>query len=156
MKVIFLDFDGVVVLPDGAFSRSSIRLLNQVCLQTGANIVFSTSWKLAHDAKQLKVILLKQGLDKSILVLGSTPEVRIEAPDDPAWDCRRGKEISAWLEANPVESYVVLDDDIEQCHPHGLRCVKTETILTEAHCAEALRILSVELVENNHYAGVPV
>lgn len=56
----------------------------------------------------------------------------------------RGREIDAWLEANPCRRYVILDDLPPEAfpgHEHWLVQTDMEEGLQEEHCRKALRIL---------------
>jgi len=115
MKVIFLDFDGV--LNSEKYVRNSseygvvidptrMRLLKQIIDETGANIVLSTSWREHWETnsfecndtgKQINAIFDEYGLKIS----DKTPKLHL----------RREQEIQEWLNEHPeVENYVVLDD----------------------------------------------
>lgn len=115
MKVIFLDIDGVMVtgkvmhsftgvFPD--FSQTCVACLNDLTRRTGAKLVISSTWRWAHP-KYLDLIqfLKDQGVEAE--VVGMTP--RVTAIGSLAES--RGFEISSWLEDNPVDSFVILDDD---------------------------------------------
>lgn len=125
MKVVFLDFDGVInrmeldsnghlvtkYPADGIVNNEqAIRFLNALCKMVDAKIVVSSSWK---DCCDTKAVLYNSGLDHNIEVLGSTPKMD-----------KRSEEIKAYLDTHPeIESYVVLDDDavdidyLVRCNP---------------------------------------
>lgn len=120
MRVIFLDFDGVVVclpkvsdrLKSGKSVRSAnpeaVSHLNHLVELTGAKIVISSTWRKHHDIDMLRGTLQRAGF---------TGEVISVTPDKhdygyPEW--QRGHEIDLWLRLHPkVDSYVVLDDDYD-------------------------------------------
>ena len=141
MKVIFLDFDGVVVLPDQSFSIMAISRLNTIALRTGAVICFSTSWRYSHDTAELRDMLRANGLANSIPVIGSVPD--LSAQHGSLWvGAVRGSEISSWLKDHPeVESYVILDDCAEICEPLGDRLVETTLEIEERNVKQAIEIL---------------
>lgn len=112
MKVIFLDFDGVVCcLPvewdhtsEGhlvhSLNHPAVARLNEIVARTGAYIVVSSTWRLRQPIEHLRGYLRRAGFVGT--VIGVTPHLGTE----------RGYEISRWLEDHhEVESYVVLDDD---------------------------------------------
>lgn len=108
MKVVFLDFDGVLnseryVRNCGEYGvvidPSRMQLLKQIIEATGAKIVLSTSWR-EHWTKtgtQINDIFEAYELE----IFDKTPKL----------GGRREKEIEAWLNEFPnVENFVVLDD----------------------------------------------
>jgi hypothetical protein len=110
MRIVFLDFDGVLIPMDGTtISRkpapSCISALNAITEQTGAQIVVSSSWRNVASIDKLRALLKRWGVKAS--VIGVTPSIH-------GRDISRGQEIAAWLKANRdgVE-FVILDDDSE-------------------------------------------
>lgn len=116
MKVIFLDFDGV--LNSEASFRMEVRRKNsrvsdslstvacsnlQYILDQDSDIriVISSTWRKIHTLMELKNILDSYGVKANII--GKTPV---------SFSGHRGREITSWLEDNPqVTKFVVLDDD---------------------------------------------
>lgn len=129
MKIVFLDFDGVLNSRNyirahghGALiDPSRMVLLKQIIDATGAQIVLSTSWKAHWDAdpglcdhtgKQINRIFSQFGLS----ILSKTPSL----------PTRREREIIAWLDAHPeVSDFVVLDDELLDNRQLRGRFVKT-------------------------------
>ena len=117
MKVIFLDFDGV--LNSEASFRHEIRRKNSRVSDTlsvvacsnlqyileqdsAVKIVISSSWRNMHSLQQLRDILSAYGITGTA-VIGKTPSVL---------SGDRGHEINLWLADNPnVTKFVVIDDD---------------------------------------------
>ena len=115
MKVIFLDFDGVLNSAkspvdsgtDGLVIESGkMELLKQIVDATGAEIVLSTSWREYWSADPGKCgstgARIRQIFDAhGLRILDKTPVLHT----------RREQEIVSWLEAHPeVREFVVLDD----------------------------------------------
>ena len=112
LKVIFLDFDGVlnshqffaqrgreVCGDDDALDAAAVARLNEIIERTGAKVVISSSWRIEHSLERIVEILGAHGFAGE--VVGMTPVL----------SGSRGREISAWLSENRgVKSYVVLDD----------------------------------------------
>ena len=115
MKVLFLDFDGVLnseryVRSCGEYGviidPSRMLLLRQIIDSTSAKIVLSTSWREHWDkdeslcdgaGKQINEIFKAYGLE----IFDKTPKTGKD----------REKEIEEWLFSNPgVEAFAVLDD----------------------------------------------
>lgn len=131
MKVVFLDIDGVVnTLYIGKNLKSkyfteydrrvgneqAVRWLSKLCLDTGAVIVISSTWRHA-GIDVCRECLYNSGLDTEITIYDTTPNVFGS----------RGTEIKTWLDVHPeVTDFVILDDDTDmdeligrlvQCNP---------------------------------------
>lgn len=159
MKIVFLDFDGVLNSYrymhewKEAGRKGSVGLdpkavvhLNKICAE--AFVVISSSWRYGHGIGELKDFLNEAGFIGS--VRGVTP-MSHEIPglklSQILHGQTRGVEIDAWLRTGGIEfdvdSFVILDDDSDT-EPHRDRHIKTEFAdgLTEHHVAPALEILA--------------
>ena len=108
MKVLFLDFDGVLNSyaylrrcgePGLCLDPDRLALLRQIIDATGAKIVLTTSWRehwSPEEPGEIGCIFGGYGLT----VFDKTPILREG----------REREIQAWLAEHPAENYVVLDD----------------------------------------------
>ena len=116
MKVLFLDFDGVLnseswykyedrrkVKGGATLSPLACSNLQYILDQdAGIKLVISSTWRKNNNLAGLRNILTAYGVNGS-KVLGVTPSV---ISGD------RAQEINLWLEANPnVTKFVILDDD---------------------------------------------
>lgn len=118
MKVIFLDFDGVLNSYSWWMRRSvgyarwsrvlrefdplAVAQLNRITARTGASIVASSSWR--DTGRRL---LRRAGV--TARVIGCTPELPHGRPSH--FPNERPLEILAWLNAHPgVASFLILDD----------------------------------------------
>lgn len=152
MKVIFLDFDGVLNSQqhiqdvwkhprgsegfddDGAMlSAPLVRRVQKICTATGAAVVLSTSWRIADKFEQLVDWLRER--DLSAPVIGKTPR-----------SCAgyRGEEIRQWLNDNPgVDAFVILDDGSDM-EPFADRLIQTdfEVGIEDRHVDRAIAMLS--------------
>lgn len=163
MKVIFLDFDGVLN-SQGSFLYENNRrkkhkeqgvkgpvneTLCNVCTANfqcvldqypEAKIVLSTTWRTLFSIDWLKEKLASYHIDSS-RVIDKTPQDRLSGD--------RGREIQWWLKNHPeVTHYVVIDDNdwgISPIHGEG-RFVHTtrEGGMTIAHAKELILKLSKE------------
>ena len=113
MKVIFLDIDGVLN-SDEYFDKiegqdihgieedidvETIKLLRKAVEETGAKVVFSSTWRYRKRAEELKQLMLEYG----VIVDSSTPYL----------ENVRGEEIKQWLKEHPgTEDFVLLDDEV--------------------------------------------
>lgn len=138
MKILFLDFDGVIntqsedgyilTLPlldyDGEYTSITrwnpdcikpFLELCKLCSNKGYKIVISSTWRLAGGAKEFNnyfrtyfPIPFRHDI-KEDLVIGTTPRRA---------DGKRGLEIKEWLDNHKVEDYIVVDDDIWDIMPY--------------------------------------
>lgn len=121
MKVVFLDFDGVINIPmwdikgeiyrynspsDGKVNDfQAICWLNQLCIKSNANIVLTTSWRNTRTQEFLAKLLYDSGLNPKIKVIGKTPRIDLSSTD------KRSFEIFQYLEDNvEIKKFVILDD----------------------------------------------
>lgn len=116
MKIIFLDFDGVILTlrtcvahdkPGWSSAPPDPVLVNVIkrCCDSGVRICVSSSWRDAED--QCKAKLEECGLINYLHADWKTPELRGK---EATWD--RRLEIDDWLKRHPeVKDYRILDDD---------------------------------------------
>ena len=129
MKVIFLDFDGVMntiyyehILskegklnsdPFGAiFDPECVKNLGFIIEKTGADIVVSSSWKYLMTYKDFLDMWEARNLPGFVTDVTPTPKIRRN----------RGDEIDAWLNECQEEcQYVIIDDlDARNFNEHQL------------------------------------
>lgn len=150
IKLIALDMDGVVnsemwyrsvvrgaKFPDEHVDPACVERINRIMRETGAKVVFSSSWRVGRDAKNVQEMLNSLGFD--VEVQGVTPIL---------WDKTRGEEIHTWLQAfkaeiDPDVSMVILDDDNDM-EPLMNLLVQTSRItgITDENADEAIRRLN--------------
>ena len=118
MKVIFLDYDGVVNTPiwnekgkcgynfpnDGKVNNyQAIMWVNELCKKTSAKIVVSSTWRYCCEDVSYQDCLYNAGLNKDIEMIGCT---------DWLGNTTRTEEIETYLESHKeIEKYVILDDE---------------------------------------------
>ncbi len=162
MKLVFLDFDGVLNSRAYMIQRSeqgckagvlgidpaAVTHLNRLVRAASAEVVVSSTWRHNRDREQLQGVLNEAGFVGS--VRGRTPRWLHKTPGGIYAAGTRGDEIQAWLDAAPdygvdVESFVIIDDDSDMAHLAS-RLVKTafETGLTDADVDRALGVLTEE------------
>lgn len=153
MKVLFLDFDGV--LSHGAwlhsirrpgrisvdfnryFDPAAIERVNVVLELTGASVVVSSSWRTGRPLSALREWLGGQGFKGKIV--GGTPNIG-----------DRGEEIRRWLGSctKPIEQYAVVDDeDVNVPRKHFVR-TDYASGLQDAHAVQLLDILDRTLPDH--------
>ena len=152
MKLVFLDFDGVLnsteyMLSDRPTARErggvmgldplAVARLNRLIKATSAEVVVTSVVRHRKRRTELCDILNERGFVGT--VRGMTPWLNL--------DHGRGLEIQAWLDESarrlgPIE-FVILDDDTDMHHLLP-RLVKTsfETGLTDADVDQAILMLT--------------
>ncbi len=145
MRVVFLDFDGVlnshaffasleghVVDSDDMLDQAAVARINVICARTGANVVVSSTWRILHSKDALSRVLLRHGFTGR--VVGVTP---VDGQ-------KRGRQIAQWLAetTEPVESFAILDDDSDM-EPLMDRLVKTQFAdgIQDKHVEHAVAML---------------
>lgn len=166
MKVIFLDVDGVlnsmayfeelkksgkILHSDEGYNDISefhLQMLAKIVEKTGAKVVLCSTWRVLQEPDKPELYTMYKYLEEElgrykIEIVDSTPIERMNRP----------KEIKTWLEKNPIESFVILDDDFSPKHyqEFGLEehlvqtryfCWKvSEGGLQQEHVDKAIKIL---------------
>ncbi len=147
-RIVFLDFDGVLnsralvdraevplvlglhVLDEGAVAR-----VERLCVEAGAQIVVTSTWRLSFDRPALHELLRAKGL-ATTPVLDCTPLIPHKRG--------RGQEIQRWLDsAPPLDGVVILDDEPDMLHlAPWLVQSSFETGLLETHLDAAREVLA--------------
>jgi hypothetical protein len=138
MKIIFLDFDGVLApygnrYEAGKFSKSCVENFNKILkFHPEAKIVVSSSWR-RHGVKYVKDMLDANGIDSS-KVRGITPEEK-----GPT----REHHIKEYLSAHTdIDEFVIIDDDHMDILKKNSVRPNQHIGLTEADSKNAIDILS--------------
>lgn len=159
--IVFLDFDGVLNhldwmrgkgRPHPPFDPACVRRLAQICEQTGARIVVSSSWRAMGAAPPLerlawlRGLLTGAGLGARGEVIGMTPDLS-ERPGGGVWrTVERHEEIRAWLAANEADAFVILDDDNDAAiEGHFVQTSFENGGLLDEHVGAAIKILRGEV-----------
>lgn len=112
MKVIFLDFDGVINNWNcsNLIDAHSVDILKLIQKKTGAQIVATTSNKYSFQ-RASAIPYEKTKYYKYVIELERFG-VKIDAITSYSEDENREQEINAYLEVHPdIEQFVILDDD---------------------------------------------
>lgn len=139
-RIVFLDIDGVLFdMSENDFYPNAIALLDRLCLEVGAKIVISSSWRIMYGLEDTIKRLNTAGLKTEII--DATPyeqewhrNILITKP--------RGEEILQWIMENPpVHRYVILDD--KKIKGHDGNFVQTDEFigLTEKDINKSLEVL---------------
>ena len=130
LKIVFLDFDGVLLPDSQAFDQSQqgltvhnyletvifdpkcVSQVNHIIAQTQAQIVLSTSWARGHTFSQLCACLTRNHIDCSHIYEYEDPSLGDwRTPRTMSSD--RAREILLWLEDHPfVKQWCALDDQL--------------------------------------------
>lgn len=152
MKVIFLDFDGVITNLESKFNLDSekMKMVKQICDVTGAKIVISSSWRYRTVEKTVEYITTI-GAFRPIpflmpeLVVGVTPRFYFKDDEDNPIQIPRGLEISHYIKTHKdIENYVILDDDSDMLLWQKDNFIQTDTYegITEKDVKRAIEILN--------------
>ena len=153
MRIVFLDFDGVLnsrALAERAAApntpgpalvdEQAVARVERLCVEGDAGIVVSSSWRLCFELPALEAMLRAKGL-ATAPVLGLTPMIPFKRG--------RGQEIQRWLDAlplargGPVDGLVILDDQPDMLHlMPWLVQSSFETGLTDADVVAARSVLA--------------
>ena len=152
VKIIFLDFDGVLNTAEfldklepvpyathlGAklLSREldpvRVQCINDIVELTGAKVVVTSAWRVGSTLQWLEQVLRHAGFVGE--VVGKTQRF---------YGRPRSEEIQDWLEfrEQEIESFVILDDDVSaNIEGHFIETSFHEG-LTKAHVPQAIEIL---------------
>lgn len=133
-RVIFLDFDGVLVtkasqarykewynktdewLKQSRLDRDCMKIdpdalaaLKLIVEETGAKVVISSSWRIGRTLEHIATVLRANGFHHEII--GKTPTRN-------RGTIGRGGQIQQWLDKTDreIESFVILDDNSDMAH----------------------------------------
>lgn len=155
MKVIFLDFDGVITTAKSRWclDNDKMLLLKRIVDATGAKIVISSSWRSLSLKDTISRITDTNdyfvGGNPFICpksVVGITPVMRAfrDSDENVTFSLPRGCEIKRYLdEHREIYDYVILDDDSDMLLCQKDNFIQTDGIegLTESDVELAIEIL---------------
>lgn len=145
MKVIFLDFDGVLnVIPQGhddfggIFHPGFVENLGRIIDETGAKLVISSTWRHMGIERLHRMWKQRQYPGE---IIGITPDLRWGTPEERLEPGEsnyvRGDEIQAILDQKPeITNYVILDDDDDMLKSQLGNFVKTSTNINHPDCID--------------------
>ncbi|MCR4319771.1 MAG: HAD domain-containing protein [Candidatus Brocadiaceae bacterium] len=121
MKIIFLDIDGVLVNRESLIKQSGrhakghpdcVMAFNKIIEATKANVVISSVWR-SFGVQKMRILLREWGVKSS--VIDCTPQ--LESMVNGLYiSPSRGAEIQAWLDKNPCDDFIIIDDDRDMIH----------------------------------------
>lgn len=170
MRIVFLDFDGVLNQGWGLPLPILIRRLNTLTKATSAKIVVHSSWRYGRTIDNLRTILdgwnvfaevvgvapVPDGSsvkDSGILQIPTKAAIQFltvlpeeyEVELEQLWDYERAAAIQHWLNEQPhdsIESFVILDDHDFFAHLSANHVQTNASVgLTESQMKKAMEIL---------------
>ena len=162
MKIIFLDFDGVITNLESRYclNNEKMELVKYICDETGTKIVISSSWRVKDVETTLKSISeSSRDNDPFILaeyVIGITPRFHFKYGDNYI-TIHRGEEIQYIIDKykyriykqeltniDRLDNYVILDDDTDMLLWQADHFIKTDPHegITEDDVKKAISILN--------------
>ncbi len=162
MKILFLDFDGVLnswaALHAGTcpgrggllgLCPKHVALLNEVIRRTGCDVVVSSSWRIGTRCCELKDVLRAAGFEGR--VVGVTPQLPARSGLGFFASAQRGDEIQAWLDKHPdITAFAIVDDDADMAH---LASFLVRTDYNTGLCTEHVEKLCKLLGEGDHHGA---
>lgn len=151
MKVIFLDFDGVITIPPKWFFQANlIKNVKKIVDKTGAKIIVSSSWR-SETVENTKDIIIdrKRRCPRNSMLFWLVDNLY-----DVTHTYRenRGQEIKDWLDTHDdIENYVIIDDDNDFLDEQLYHFVQTnyEDGLTEVETKRVIKVLNKQFFQNS-------
>ena len=153
MKVIFLDFDGVITIPPKWYLQANlIKNVKKIVDATGAKIVVSSSWRSENIEKTKESIIERKRRCPRNSMLYWLVDNLYDVTPWVGLGNGRGGEIQKWLNDHPeVDNYVILDDDHDMWNSQMYHFVQTnfEDGLTEVEVKRAIKVLNRLYFQNS-------
>lgn len=155
MKILFLDFDGVITTYDSKWQidLDKLALIDKIIQQTDAKIVVTSTWK--HSSKNVEDFKTRIYTRRcSENAKDETPFAKfVDQIYDITYGCGyRGEEVEEYLNKHKedVESYVILDDDDDFKEEQLFNFVQTDTYegITEREVKLCVGILNENKIPN--------
>ena len=156
MKIIFLDFDGVITTEKSLFNldKDKCDMIQTIVNETGAKIVISSSWRRNTLDKTIeylttiseRVPFVVSWIDDIVDVTSRMYGFKLSSKGEH-YQISRGEEIARWLKENEsidIDSYVILDDDVDMLYLQKDNFIHTCSFdgMTRSNMYEAIRILN--------------
>ena len=156
MKVIFLDFDGVITIPPKWYiNANKIKYIKRIVDETEAKIVVSSSWRMNTVGETIdKMIGRPKRCPRNKMLYWLVDNIYDITPwfsDKKYYETGRGGEIQTWLDKHhEVDNYVIIDDDHDMLDSQLYHFVQTnyEDGLTEVETKRAIKVLNKEFFQN--------
>lgn len=155
MKVIFLDFHGVIITykSQNRLDKEKMKLVEYICKKTDAYIVITSSWRRSTLEDTIKYITDTSHWSIPIpfipieRVIGVTSRMFSFKGGDNKYHYRvaRGVEIKRYLDDHEdIDKYVILDDDSDMLLEQAPYFIKTDAVegLSKLDAEKAINILN--------------
>ena len=116
--ILFLDHDGVLVIRDrddgeleDFFDKKSIKILNEIIVETDCELVVSSDWRNHYTLKAMGEIYTDSGIIKKPIAY--TPDLWTKNSDINDLEKIRSLEIETWLIQNKISNNWCAVDDME-------------------------------------------
>ena len=157
MKVIFLDFDGVITIPPKWYiNANKIKWIKKIVDETDAKIVVSSSWRRENVKETINDMIGKTKRcprNKMLYwLVDNLYDVTSWFSDKKYYGTGRGGEIQTWLDKHPeVDNYVIIDDDGDMLDSQLYHFVQTnyEDGITEVETIRAIKVLNKQYFQNS-------
>ena len=135
VSIVAAKFDGLPVRDgkwDGThhLDPARVKRLNRVLEQTECKVVLSSSWRRLFGSADTETMLRDRGF-----------EGRLHSETPRIYGAPRAEEISAWLQANPSQTFAILDDDPGAGVGHEAHFVQTTDGIEDAHVVRLTAML---------------
>lgn len=137
MKVIFLDFDGVITTHSTKWNigLEYVKRIKKICDETGAKLVISSTWQIYRQEGESREERVKNWLNGILMkeYNGAIKKFFTEYTYDMSgrfygeFGNVRGSDIKSWLVRNPnVDKYVIIDDESDMLDEQMFNFVQTD------------------------------
>ena len=137
MKVIFLDFDGVITTYSTKWNigLEHVKRVKEICDKTSAKLVISSTWQIYGQEGESREKRVKNWLNGILMkeYNGAIKKFFTEYTYDMSgrfygeFGNVRGSDIKSWLMRNPdVDSYVIIDDESDMLDEQIFNFVQTD------------------------------
>lgn len=140
MKVIFLDFDGVITTPETKWNIGLVyvKRIKEICDKTEAKLVISSSWQrysgTKNESREERVTnwlngVLMKGYRGAIKKFFSEYTYDMSGRFYGEYGSDRGADIKSWLVRHPeVTDYVIIDDEGDMLDEQLFHFVQTDWV----------------------------
>ena len=143
MNIVFLDVDGELTYSTYENNKTAnididkVKLLKEICDETDAKVVISSSWRGWEGyTPKIYITLIDILTSNGIEVLGDTPHIPTEFEGDvpemislttledlpylkPKYGTGRAAEVQKWINEHDVDNFVILDDEDHEWSDYG-------------------------------------
>jgi len=132
IRVLFLDLDGVVNIPDGGnvfgrslFETKRMQMIKQIIAETNAKLILSSNWRLAPKSFATAKYVFEDVM--GVPIYGVTPFVQPTGDTMNHQADARSKEILGWLKSqkesnNFIEGWIAIDDlELDLLDPYFIK-----------------------------------